>query len=478
MSFFPIRRGIAIAVVALISVTMFPSGVIAHDPTGEQADALKGRLFDGHLDPISPGGVPLEPISNAPCIDGLAADLFPCDNVDLMSFVPLPGLEATFVNDVWGWTDPLSKQQIAIAGTFEGTAFVDVTDGYNPIYLGTLPSAVPGDFGNIWGDIRVYGNTAYIGSEAVAPDLSGFGVQIVDLTQFSGATGPIEVAQAGHIDDITNSHNLSLNTDSGRLYIVGSVVGLQECQVGDPQAFVNGNGGALVYDVASDPHNPTFIGCLTQDGYSHDIQCVDYRGPDRNYRGAEICIGSNEDTLTVYDATNLTNPQVIAKVEYQPFPFIDEEGQPPSYYTHQGWLSEKHDLFFLDDEFDEFLGGQTRTTFIFDFSNLDDIQLINGFTEGATSIDHNLFVDKQRLYQSNYTDGLWIYDEWLAENGVLDLRGTFDVYPANDDTIFAGSWGNYPYFGKGKVIVTSSDEGLFVVDAKDAQNRAGGHGKN
>lgn len=470
------RRAIAVLAALSLLIVLAPTQASAHDPTGDQADALKGRLYDGHVEDVSPGGVPMEAISDAPCVDGLAADLFACDNVDLMSFLPLPDIEATFINDVWGWTDPVTKMELAIAGTFEGTIFVDVTDGYNPVYLGTLESEVPGDFGNIWGDIRVFGNTAYIGSEAIDFDsFDGFGVQIVDLTQFRGATGPIDVVKAGRIGDMTNSHNLSLNTDSGRLYVVGSVVALQQCQTGD--GLVNGDGGALVYDLNADPHNPEFIGCLDQDGYIHDIQCVTYHGPDKDYRGNEICFGSNEDYIAIYDATDMSNAEVISTIEFMPFPFFDPERGVPNYYTHQGWLNAKHDIFFSNDELDEFFGGLDRTTYIHDVSDLDNPQLINDYTEGETSIDHNHFVDRQRLYQSNYTAGLWIYDTWVAADGELDLRGTFDIYPASDDGFFAGTWGNYPYFAQGKVIVTSSDEGLFVLDAKDAQNRAGGKGK-
>ena len=56
-------------------------------------------------------------------------------------------------------------------------------------------------------------------------------------------------------------------------------------------------------------------------------------------------------------------------------------------------------------------------------------------------------------------------------------RGYFDVFPADDATDFFGAWGVYTFFGDGKVVVTSSDEGLFVLDAcvkSAANNRAGG----
>lgn len=470
------RRVVAALATALMITALVPGAADAHDPAGEQAEALKGRLYDGHVGDVSPGGVPMEAISDAECVDGMAADLFACDNVDLMSFLPLPDIDATFVNDVWGWHDPVTKMELAIVGSFEGTVFIDVTDGYNPVYLGTLESEVPGDFGNIWGDIRVYENTAYIGSEAIDFEaFAGFGVQIVDLTQFRGATGPIDIEKSGQIDDVTNSHNLSLNTESGRLYVAGSVIGLQEC-ITAPGDFFNGSGGSLVYDVSADPNNPSFIGCLDQEAYNHDLTCVNYHGPDRDYRGREICVGSNEDTVAVYDATDIDDVQVLARLGYQDMPFFDPERGVPNYYTHQGWLSDDHSFFFLGDELDEFFSGFTRTTYIWDFSDLDDISLIEAFSDGSESIDHNMFVHRHRLYQSNYTAGLTIYDTWLAGQGELDQRGHFDVYPATDTAVFAGTWGNYPYFAKGKVIVTSSDEGVFVLDASAAQNRAGGRG--
>ena len=155
--------------------------------------------------------------------------------------------------------------RVAIIGTFEGTAFVDVTDGYNPVYLGTLESELPGNFGNIWGDVRVYNNHAYIGTEAATfhdGELIGFGLQIVDLTQFRGQTSPITIQKANVITDFTQSHNLSLNTDSGRLYVAGAWAGLDVCQL-YPAPF-DGDGGSIVYDL-SDPANPVHIGCLDQE---------------------------------------------------------------------------------------------------------------------------------------------------------------------------------------------------------------------
>lgn len=454
--------------VSLLAVTATVAS--AHDPTGGQAESLKGRLYDGVVQDPSPGGVPMEAMSDVRCRGGKAG-IFPCHKVDLASFTPLVDVGSTFVNDVWGWEDAATGMQVAIVGSMEGTIFMDVTDGTNPVHLGTLASAVPGVFENLWGDIRVHENTAYIGSEAVDfSDFSGAGVQVVDMTQFRGATGPIGISQGTPIDDMTNSHNLSVNTDSGRLYVTGSFIGLRECQV-EPHPsnppFINGTGAAMIYDVDTDPMNPTFMGCLTGDGYTHDLQCVTYHGPDPDHQGSEICVGSNEAALTLYDASDPANPVVLSRQTYLDVPFFDPEAGHPNYYTHQGWLTEDHQYFFLGDELDEFFGGsETRNTYIWDMTDLDNATLLDVNNADNSSIDHNMFVHEGLLYQSNYAAGLVIYDTWKAEQGRMTERGYFDTFPASDITDFYGSWGNYPYFGDGKVIVTSSDEGIFVLDSR------------
>jgi choice-of-anchor B domain-containing protein len=116
------------------------------------------------------------------CEDGQAG-IFPCHKIDLASFVPLTELESIWTNDVWGWTDQQTGHEYALVKKFEGTAFVDITDPYDPLYLGTLPTEVPGDFGNIWGDLKVYGDHAFIVTEA-----GGHGLQVFDLTRLRGAT--------------------------------------------------------------------------------------------------------------------------------------------------------------------------------------------------------------------------------------------------------------------------------------------------
>ena len=74
----------------------------------------------------------------------------------------------------------------------------------------------------------------------------------------------------------------------------------------------------------SEPKKPRFSGCYSADGYTHDAQCVIYRGPDVKYQGREICFNYNENTLTIVDVTNRSNPIMVSKRGYEDYS-----------YTHQ-----------------------------------------------------------------------------------------------------------------------------------------------
>ena len=66
-------------------------------------------------------------IAQTPCVDGMAGD-FPCNNVDLLSFMPSEEIGGTGSNDVWGWVDPISGIEYAILGRKSGTSFIDISE--------------------------------------------------------------------------------------------------------------------------------------------------------------------------------------------------------------------------------------------------------------------------------------------------------------------------------------------------------------
>src|SRR5262249_44479311 len=53
----------------------------------------------------------------------------------------------------------------------------------------------------------------------------------------------------------------------------------------------------------------------------------------------------------------------------------------------------------------------------------------------------------------------------LDDPGNLGLTeiAYFDIYPADDDPQFNGTWNNYPFYASGTVVVSGIEEGLYVL---------------
>jgi choice-of-anchor B domain-containing protein len=412
---------------------------MAYERTPQGAWVERARLAS------PPFSLPAVTGTQRQCQEGAAAT-FRCEEVDLQAFLPISaigGRRGVRLNDIWGWVDPETRREYALVGRTDGTAFVDVTDPANPIYVGQLPKT-DGSPNAAWRDIKVYRNHAFI-----VADASGrHGMQVFDLTQLRGVRNPpVTFRPTAHYTGINSAHNIVINEESGFAFAVGSSGGGETC-----------GGGLHMIDIRT-PTNPTFAGCFADPqtgrastGYSHDAQCVVYRGPDAQYRGREICFGSNETALSIADVTDKGRPVAIARAGY-----------PNVAYSHQGWLSEDHRYFYMDDEGDELSGTVPGTrTIVWDVSDLDDPVVAYEFIAPVRSSDHNLYVKGRYVYQSNYASGLRVLD--ISEPARPRLAGFFDTVPWGDDAPgFNGSWSNYPFFPSGNIVVTSIGEGLFVV---------------
>ena len=249
--------------------------------------------------------------SNQPCSNGKSGQ-YACDGIDMQSFVPIAEMGSTRdASDSWGWTDPQTKDEIAIVCMEDSTAFVQVTDPTNPIVLGNL--YMSGDRMRIWCDAKVYANHAFIIREVDA------GLQVFDLETLR----PYYNTPSQHVrqlkdetvyrgQGLTSTHNVVMNEETGFAYLVGSTT----C-----------SGGLHVVDV-KDPKNPTFAGCFSQDGYCHDAEVVIYDGPDAQHKGKEIAVMFNEDTLTIVDVSDKSDMKQLSRTSYD-----------RNYYTHQGWFT-------------------------------------------------------------------------------------------------------------------------------------------
>jgi len=133
---------------------------------------------------------------------------------------------------------------------------------------------------------------------------------------------------------------------------------------------------------------------------------------------------------------------------------------PDAHYAHQGWLSDDHRYFFLDDEEDGGPGVKTRTV-VFDLKDLSDPVMVAQFAGATDATDHNLYIRGQYMFQANYAAGLRIVD--IADPKNAKEVGYFDTYPSNDTPGFVGAFTNFPYFRDGIVAINNMSDGLFIL---------------
>ncbi|TVZ52318.1 choice-of-anchor B family protein [Dokdonia sp. Hel_I_53] len=366
--------------------------------------------------------------SQIPCENGFAGD-YPCDRYGLQDHLTESDLGANFVNDSWGWTDETTGKEYALIGLNNGTAFIDISAPNNVVLLGTLPTHTSS---STWRDVKVFEDFAFIVSEA-----SGHGMQVFDLKRLRDVSSPPETfIEDAHYSGFGNAHNIVINTESAYAYAVGT------------STF---SGGPHFIDI-SDPINPTAAGGYSNNNYSHDAQIVTYNGPDTDYIGREIFIGSNENVVAIVDITDKGNPIEISTISY-----------PTIGYTHQGWFTEDQRYFLLGDETDEIGFGFNTRTLIFDFNDLDNPSLSFEYEGPTQAIDHNGYVVNDLFYLANYRAGMRVIDiSSISDNSITEV-GFFDTYPASNSASFNGGlWNVYPFFESGNIVL-SGGGGFFLI---------------
>ena len=377
-----------------------------------------------------PPSPPPPALSTGPevCTDGDAGG-FACSGVDLRSRLPISAMDGIGGNDIWGWFDAQTSREYALMGLRSGTAFVDITDPEAPVFLGRLPTQTSS---SIWRDIKVYGDHAYIAADAAGPH----GMQVFDLTRLRGVTAPQAWFPDVVYGDFQNAHNLAINEATGFAYAVGT----------------NTCGGGLHMISLADPVNPVFAGCHIVTPDTHDSQCVVYQGPDANFAGREICFNSNENHVGIADVDDKSAPFTVSATGYPQLGFV-----------HQAWLTEDHQYLLVGDELDEPNFGVPTRTHVFDVTDLDSPIYLYPYEAMTTTIDHNLYVFGNRVFQANYSAGLRVLEFGdIASQEIAEIA-FFDTVPASGVGSFDGAWSVYPYLPSGNIIVSDGIHGLFVL---------------
>jgi choice-of-anchor B domain-containing protein len=362
--------------------------------------------------------------------DTMHAVGFPAVGIELMANLPNGEFDDHGnANDCWGYTSPTGREYAILCLT-AGTGFVEITTPAAPVVLATFDA-----FESTWRDAKVYQDHAYVVTED-----GGGGIQVFDMSDIdSGNVTQLATVMEGGSG---SSHNVALNEDTGFLYRCGG----------------SGN-GLRIYDL-SDPAAPEFV-AEWNTRYVHDAQIVVMQ--DGPWAGREIafcCGGYNggwvETGLDIVDVTDKDDIQWLASYIY-----------PEGVYSHQGWLSDDQQYFYLGDELDEDGVSVPTKTFVMDVSDLENPFTVDAFTNGNSAVGHNLYVKGSLIFEANYTSGLRVFDASVDPVDPPEVA-YFDTVPDTDEAGYAGLWSNYPYFASGTIIGSDRQMGLFVWRLEDS----------
>ena len=328
-------------------------------------------------------------------------------NVDSLSHISYQQLHGANLNDVWGYEDELGNEY-AIVGTSKGTSIVNVTDPSNPVEVFWYPGTE-----SIWRDPSVYGDFAYVTTEAED------GLLIIDLSPLPQSTNLPTSVYTGPPGQTWSSAHTCFCDSQGFTYIFGSN---------------RGNGGVIILDVATNPMQPVEVGSFDT-WYCHD----GYVRNDTMYL-AHIYDGF----FSLVDVSNPNSPQLIATQT------------TPNLFSHNIWPSVTGQYVFTTDE----VSGAYIA--VYDISNPNGIQEVERIQNapGAGVIPHNTHVMGDYLITSYYSDGIVIHDCTNPKN--LVKVGQYDTFNGQTPG-FDGCWGVYPFFTSGTIVAADITEGLFIL---------------
>ena len=328
-------------------------------------------------------------------------------SIDSLSHIDYQALHDANLNDVWGYTDELGNEY-AIVGTSKGTSIVDITNGAQPQEVFWLPGSE-----SIWRDPCVYGNYAYVTTEAED------GLLIIDLSPLPQSVNLNTALYTGPAANPWQSAHTCYTSESGYAYIFGAN---------------RGNGGVIILDLNTNPMQPVEVGVFDM-SYVHD----GFERNDTLYTGHIY-----DGYFCVVDVSDHANPVLLAT------------HPTPNLFTHNIWPSADGSVVYTTDE----ISGAFVAAY--DISNLQQIQEIDRVqsAEGTSVIPHNVHVKGAYLVTSYYSDGIVVHDAHDPQN--LIKLGSFDTYPGQTPG-FDGCWGVYPFFGSNKAVAADITEGLFVL---------------
>ena len=134
-------------------------------------------------------------------------------------------------------------------------------------------------------------------------------------------------------------------------------------------------------------------------------------------------------------------------------------------YHHNNWLSPDGRYAFATEEI-----PSGRPILVIDLQDIGNanLEIAASFFDPLqaagvyNAIPHNVYIKDNLLFNSQYEDGLLVYD--ISDPLAPKLRGYYDTHPQNTQyNTYYGCWGNYPWLPSGTIIAGDMQNGLQLL---------------
>lgn len=318
-----------------------------------------------------------------------------------------PGL----YSDVWGEGNYAYLPNWGADGNEGRVHIIDISDPANPTLASTFFIPPPNENASPQ-DVKVANGLLFIALEGDAND----SVAIVDVRD---PTSPNLLATV-RVPGFERVHNVFY--DSGYLY------------------FPGGTSIVIVDLTQFDPDNPPPSPMTTPKWIIANVGSVFVH--DVTVKDGRLYAAAWHSGLWIYDVSNVatTMPTLIGTVD--------------GTSTHSMWPTDDGQFVVTGEERG---GGGIHVYRITDVGGSLTLTLTDSLSLPNTFSVHNQVIVGNRLYNSWYSQGLQIFDIDPI-SGLLQLVGSFDTMGAG-----TGNWGVYPLLGSDRILVSDTEEGLFVV---------------
>lgn len=334
----------------------------------------------------------------------------------------------------WGYTAP-NGREYALLGVGNGTSIVDITDApalQEVAFIPGPPSA--------WREIKTYQQYAYIVSLTTSHPLSG--VQIVDLSELP-ATATL-VKTYVWID----TTKVEVTPDS-IVVTVKPQPAAETVSVAGKCIYLHGGLAShmRILDL-TDPVNPTQAGTYYGGFFITDSYVRSDTIFASFFTGAIVLEGG----VDIIDARNKANAQLIKRLQY------------PGSGATNSWTTEDGKYLLTADGTTD---GDAKTLKIWDIHDIQNpvfVAEVGGTAPVGTTLSYvnKVFVKGNLAYVTWYADGLKVID--ITEPTEPKLVGYYDTVEGGPIALsLFGAWGAYPYYSSGKVIVSDTQTGLYVL---------------